>query len=43
MGDAGVKGAGSGNQVQADSYSVSDKGDRVIFKGRVRSRLNPGN
>ena len=43
MGDAGVRGAGSGSQVQADSYSVSDKGDRVIFKGRVRSRLNPGN
>jgi lipopolysaccharide export system protein LptC len=43
MGDAGVRGAASGNQVQADSYSVTDKGDRVIFKGRVRSRLNPGN
>lgn len=43
MGDAGVEGAASGNQVRADSYSVSDEGDRVIFKGRVRSRLNPGN
>jgi lipopolysaccharide export system protein LptC len=43
IGDSGVRGAASGNQVQADSYSVSDKGDRVIFKGRVRSRLNPGN
>ena len=43
MGDSGVRGSASGDQVQADSYSVSDKGDRVIFKGRVRSRLNPGN
>ena len=42
MGDAGVEGAASGAQVKADSYSVTDKGDRVIFKGRVRSRLNPG-
>ena len=43
MGDTGVQGAGAGNQVRADSYSVSDQGDRVISKGRVRSRLNPGN
>lgn len=44
MGDAGVQGAGAqGNSVQADSYSVTDKGDRVTFKGRVRTRLNPGN
>lgn len=43
-GDAGVRGQGlSGNQVQADSYSVTDKGDRVVFKGRVRSRITPGN
>lgn len=43
MGDAGVQGSGvSGNKVQADSYAVTDKGDRVVFKGRVRSRLNPG-
>lgn len=43
VGDQGVSGAGvSGNKVKADSYSVSDKGDRVVFKGRVRTRLNPG-
>lgn len=42
MGDAGVQGANaSGTQVRADSYSVSDKGDRVVFKGRVRSRITP--
>jgi lipopolysaccharide export system protein LptC len=43
VGDTGVSGvASSGNQVKADSYSVSDKGDRVVFKGRVRTRINPG-
>jgi lipopolysaccharide export system protein LptC len=43
VGDQGVSGAGaSGSKVRADSYSVSDKGDRVVFKGRVRTRLNPG-
>ena len=43
VGDQGVSGAGvSGSKVKADSYSVSDKGDRVVFKGRVRTRLNPG-
>ncbi len=42
-GDASVQGSGvRGDKVQADSYAVSDKGDRVIFKGRVRTRLNPG-
>jgi lipopolysaccharide export system protein LptC len=42
IGDAGVQGSGvSGNKVQADSYAVTDKGDRVVFKGRVRTRLNP--
>jgi lipopolysaccharide export system protein LptC len=44
MGDSGVQGQGvQGNKVRADSYSVTDKGDRVTFKGRVRTRLNPGN
>ncbi|ALL13247.1 LPS export ABC transporter periplasmic protein LptC [Caulobacter henricii] len=42
VGDGGVQGASGGNQVQADSYAVSDEGDRVVFKGRVRSRLTPG-
>jgi lipopolysaccharide export system protein LptC len=42
MGYQGVRGAGaSGDRVQADSYAVSDKGDRVVFKGRVRTRLTP--
>ena len=42
VGDAGIQGAGPNNgSVQADDYSVSDKGDRVLFKGRVRTRLTP--
>lgn len=42
MGDAGVQGAtASGAQVRADSYTVTEEGDRVIFKGRVRSRITP--
>lgn len=42
VGNAAIQGAGPNNsQVQADSYSVGDKGDRVIFKGRVRTRLQP--
>jgi lipopolysaccharide export system protein LptC len=35
-----VKGAGPSGAVQSNSYSVSDKGDRMVFKGRVRARLN---
>ena len=42
VGGAAVQGAGPNNgAIRADSYSVSDKGDRVVFKGRVRTRLTP--
>ena len=42
VGGAAVQGLGPNNSaVQADSYSASDKGDRVIFKGRVRTRITP--
>ena len=42
VGGAAVEGAGPNNgAIRADSYAVSDKGDRVIFKGRVRTRLTP--
>jgi lipopolysaccharide export system protein LptC len=42
VGGAAVEGAGPNNgAIRADSYSVSDKGDRVLFKGRVRTRLTP--
>jgi len=42
VGGAAVEGAGpNSGSVRADDYSVSDKGDRVVFKGRVRTRLTP--
>ena len=42
VGGAAVQGAGpNSGSVRADNYSVSDKGDRVLFKGRVRTRLTP--
>ncbi|PVM84276.1 LPS export ABC transporter periplasmic protein LptC [Caulobacter radicis] len=43
VGGAPVAGAGPRGNVSADSYSVSDKGDRVVFKGRVRTRVQPTN
>lgn len=44
VGGAAVQGAGpNSGSIRADNYSVSDKGDRVIFKGRVRTRLTPQN
>lgn len=39
IGPMAVAGTGPQGNVSADSYSVSDKGDRVIFKGRVRTRV----
>jgi lipopolysaccharide export system protein LptC len=41
-GDAGIAGAGPKGSTQANAYSVTDKGDRVVLKGRVRTRLEPG-
>jgi lipopolysaccharide export system protein LptC len=35
----GVKGQSTSGDVQAGSYSVTDKGDRMVFKGGVRSQL----
>ena len=43
VGGAPVAGAGPRGNVSADSYSVTDKGDRVVFKGRVRTRVQPTN
>jgi lipopolysaccharide export system protein LptC len=34
-----VQGQGPTGDVQSGSYSVSDKGDRMVFKGGVRSQL----
>lgn len=35
-----VKGASQTAAVQSNSYAVTNKGDRMVFKGRVRARLN---
>ena len=32
-------GTGPKGSTQANSYNVTDKGDRVVLKGRVRTRL----
>lgn len=41
VGQQGIEGDGPVGQVSADSYSVKDKGDRIEFRGRVRTRVNP--
>lgn len=40
-GDAGIAGSGPKGSTQANAYSVTDKGDRVVLKGRVKTRLEP--
>jgi lipopolysaccharide export system protein LptC len=41
VGQQGIVGDGPVGQVSADSYTVKDKGDRIEFRGRVRTRVNP--
>ncbi len=41
VGQRGIESDGPVGQVSADSYSVKDKGDRIEFRGRVRTRVNP--
>jgi lipopolysaccharide export system protein LptC len=36
---AGIQGQGPVGAVRSDSYSVTEKGDRMVFKGGVRSQL----
>jgi lipopolysaccharide export system protein LptC len=36
---SGVQSEGPGAQVRSDQYSVYDKGERMVFKGRVRGRI----
>lgn len=38
-GNAGIAGSGPNASTRANSYNVTDKGDRVVLKGRVRTRL----
>ena len=40
-GDAGIAGSGPKGSTRANAYSVTDKGDRVVLNGRVRTRLEP--
>ena len=41
VGQQGIESDGPIGQVSADSYTVKDKGDRIEFRGRVRTRVNP--
>ena len=38
-GDSGVAGGGPKGSTRANAYNVTDKGDRVVLKGRVHTRL----
>ena len=40
-GSAAVHGAGSLGEIRAKSYAVHDKGDTMVFKGDVHTRLQP--
>ncbi|MDP1630495.1 MAG: LPS export ABC transporter periplasmic protein LptC [Caulobacter sp.] len=41
VGQQGIEGDGPAGQVSAGSYTIKDKGDRIEFRGRVRTRVNP--
>jgi lipopolysaccharide export system protein LptC len=40
-GDAGIAGSGPKGSTRANAYDVTDQGDRVVLKGRVKTRLEP--
>lgn len=40
VGSGPIQGSGSLGEITAKSYAVSGKGERMVFKGGVRSRLN---
>jgi lipopolysaccharide export system protein LptC len=40
IGSGPIHGAGSLGEIDAKSYGVYDKGDRIVFKGRVRARID---
>lgn len=40
-GKSQVVGTGPTGAIRADSYAIYDKGKRLVFQGRVHSRLNP--
>lgn len=39
-GETSLQGEGPTGQVQSNAYSVYDKGDRIIFRGGVKTRLD---
>jgi len=41
IGSGPIQGAGALGEVQARSYGVYDKGERLVFKGGVHTRLTP--
>lgn len=41
VGSGPVHGSGALGQIDAKSYGVYDKGDRMVFQGGVHTRLNP--
>ncbi|HEX6860286.1 MAG TPA: LPS export ABC transporter periplasmic protein LptC [Caulobacteraceae bacterium] len=41
VGQSQVQGDGPLGQLNAKSYSVEDKGDRLVFRGGVHARVNP--
>jgi lipopolysaccharide export system protein LptC len=41
VGSGPIQGAGGLGEIRAESYGVYGKGDRMIFKGGVRTRLEP--
>jgi lipopolysaccharide export system protein LptC len=41
IGSGPVQGSGALGEITAKSYSVKDKGERLVFEGRVHSRLYP--
>ena len=41
LGPGAVRAAGAAGQMQAGSFTVKDKGASVVYKGGVRTRLNP--
>jgi len=40
-GETALQGEGPTGQVQSNAYSVYDKGDRIIFRGGVKTRIDP--
>lgn len=40
-GDGAIQGVGSLGEINAKSYGVYDRGDRLVFGGGVRTRLEP--